>query len=70
MLTEELLKSIQADRERQIAQAQRERLATTAKPEPEPWTWLRDGPAGPSRTPSVRPIPRGQARRPATDGSL
>lgn len=70
MLIDELLKSIQADRERQIAQAQRERLATTtAVPEPEPWTWLRDGPAGPNRA-TLRPIPRGHAGRPATDGSL
>jgi hypothetical protein len=47
MLIDELLKSVQADREREIAKAQRARLAkATEPPEPEPWTWLRSGPAG------------------------
>ena len=47
MLIDELLKAIQADRERQIAQAQRERLAKpAAATEPEPWTWLRGVKAG------------------------
>jgi hypothetical protein len=66
MLTDELLKTIQADRERQIAQARLERLATT-KPEPEPWTWLRHGPAARRR---ILPVRGHQASRAAADSSL
>ena len=66
MLTEELLKTIQADRERQIAEAQRERLAST-KPEAEPWTWLRYGPAARRR---IAPVRGHQAGRAAADSSL
>jgi hypothetical protein len=66
MLTDELLKTIQAERERQIAQAQRERLARPEPPEPEPWTWLREGPAG-RRSVGVR---RPQPGRAAADSSL
>lgn len=70
MLIDYLLKAVQDDRKRQIAQAQRERLATTAVPEPEPWTWLREGPSVANRTAPLRRIPRGQTGRPAADPSL
>lgn len=70
MLIDYLLKAVQDDRERQIAQARREGLATKAVPEPEPWTWLREGPAGENRTAPVRRVPRGQTGRPAADPSL
>lgn len=71
MLIDYLLKAVQDDRERQIAQARRERLATAkAAPEPEPWTWLREGPAGANRTAPMRRVSRGQAVRPAADPSL
>jgi hypothetical protein len=67
MLTDELLKTIQAERERQIAQAQRERLTRPEPADPEPWTWLRDGPAGGRQTIGMR---RPQTGRAAADSSL
>jgi hypothetical protein len=70
MLIDHLLKAVQDDRERQIAQARRERLATMkAEPEPEAWTWLREGPARANRTAPMRRVSRGQAVRPAADPS-
>lgn len=68
MLIDELLKAIQADRERAIAEAERARLVTVVKPpEPEPWTWLRTGPGGRRNRP-VRPVR--QPGPPATDPTV
>lgn len=70
MLIDELLKAVQADREREIAAAQRVRLVTAVEPpEPEPWAWLRTGPAGGGRNRPVRPVAP-QPGRPATDPTV
>jgi hypothetical protein len=70
MLIDELLKAIQADREREIAEAQRARLVTAVEPpEPEPWAWLRSGPAGGGQREPIRRAGR-QPGRPATDPTV
>ncbi|HET9456423.1 MAG TPA: hypothetical protein VFO78_03715 [Candidatus Limnocylindrales bacterium] len=70
MLIDELLKAIQVDRDRAIAEAERARLVTAAEPpEPEPWTWLRTGPAGGDRKRPVEQV-RSQPGRPATDPTM
>lgn len=62
MLIDELLQFVKADREREIAAAERARLVTAKEqPEPEPWTWLRGDRPTVRRRAAIRTAQPGRA---------